>query len=84
MPRHAQHGSASISKSWLAALTGILAALMPLAFGGLGDPFVYEGMEGLALNRLMLLLFLAGVLAGAVYWLVAGRSSGAARASSPA
>lgn len=60
------------------ALPAVLAALMPFILDWTGDVETAAGiyMARLPENRLILLLFLTGAVAGFVYWLAAGRRAG--------
>ncbi|MDJ1159752.1 hypothetical protein QNA08_16120 [Chelatococcus sp. SYSU_G07232] len=58
---------------WYGGATGVLTAAVPwVARGGAGAASAGE-------LRITLVLFLTGVVAGFVYWLVAGRNAGADR-----
>ena len=67
---------------WYACCSGILAAAMPF------DPHPWsEGERDTAANettvmtlelRFMLLFFIVGLIAGTIYWLIAGRNAGEA------
>ena len=59
-------------------LTGLLAAVLPLAMLSLSRA------PSAAETRILGALFLVGAASGFVYWLIAGRSAGGERAVPPA
>ena len=66
---------------WYACCTGLVAAAMPWALrAGIASRRLTERAPGpdatQAETRFMLLFFLTGIIAGTVYWLIAGRNAG--------
>jgi hypothetical protein len=72
-------GGVARSRSWVfyVGLTGVLAAAMPWILRA--SRFAERGGQmSAAEGHLTLILFMTGAVAGAVYWIVAGRSDGKA------
>lgn len=63
---------------WSAGGTGILAAAMPTLLRRLAE-LPAAGPVSADEGRITVLLFLTGVVAGTIYWLVAGARTGGAR-----